>query len=193
MRTFIGVSLLTGVLMLPGVATAASCPSSGVHVDQGSPAAKQYGFPVNNARGETSGCSGKHSSAGGAGSQLFGAGVSPHKTSTQTSTHTATSHTTTTPKTTSTSTTSTTSTTATTAAAHKKKPAHRHKQAVAAVNATSPPSPPAKPVSASLAAHVTPPGTANHAGSSAWIALVGGGLLVLVLGTGAGLALKRRL
>ena len=188
MRTFIGVSLLTGVLMLPGVATAASCPSSGVHVDQGSPAAKQYGFPVNNARGETSGsnCSGKHSSAGGAGSQLFGAGVSPHKTS---------NHTATTPKTTSTSTTSTTSTTATTAAAHKKPASHKKskkKRAAVVSHNTSQP-PPAKPLSASLVSHVTPSGAATNAGSSAWIALVGGGLLVLVLGTGAGLALKRRL
>jgi hypothetical protein len=46
-------------------------------------------------------------------------------------------------------------------------------------------------VSASLASHVASP--AATGGSSAWIALVGGGLLVLVLGTGAGLALKRRL
>lgn len=192
MRTFIGVSLLTGVLMLPGVATASSCPSSGVHVDQGSPAAKQYGFPVSSARGETSGSKcGKHNSAGGAGSQLFGAGVSPHTTSTHT--------TTTSPKTTSTTSTTSTSTTSTTTtapkakvaavAAHKKRSKHRQ-QAVAA-SQTTPKPPPAKPVSASLASHVASPATTG--GSSAWIALVGGGLLVLVLGTGAGLALKRRL
>jgi hypothetical protein len=189
MRTFIGVSLLTGVLMVPGVAMASSCPSSGVHVDQGSPAAKQYGFPVNNARGETSGCSGKHNSAGGAGSQLFGAGVSPHKSSTHSST--------TSKSTTSTTSTSTTATTATTARKAKAAavPAHKkrdhHSKQVAAVSNSAPPSPPAKPVSASLASHVASP--AATGGSSAWIALVGGGLLVLVLGTGAGLALKRRL
>jgi len=181
MRTFIGVSLLTGMLLAPGVAMADG-PSSGVHVDPGSPAGKQYGFPVSSARGETSG---KHSSAGGAGT-LFGAGVSPHKTS---------NHTATTPKTTSTSTTSTTSTTATTAAAHKKPASHKKskkKRAAVVSHNTSQP-PPAKPLSASLVSHVTPSGAATNAGSSAWIALVGGGLLVLVLGTGAGLALKRRL
>jgi hypothetical protein len=182
MRTFIGVSLLTGVLMLPGVAMADSGPGSGVHVDPGSPAGKQYGFPVSSARGETSG---KHNSAGNAGSQLFGAGVSPHKTST----HTATTST----NTTSTSTTATTTTTAPKAkvaavAAHKKRAKHRKQVAVVSHSTSTPP--PAKPVSASLASsHVA----STTGGSSAWIALVGGGLLVLVLGTGAGLALKRRL
>jgi hypothetical protein len=194
MRTFIGVSLLTGVLLSPGVAVAGSCPSSGVHVDQGSPAAKQYGFPVAGARGETSGsgnCSGKHHSSGSSNPPLFGAGVTPHATSTKIAT-TSTS-------TTSTSTTSTTATTTPTApkakvaavAAHKKRAQHR-KQAAVASHTTSKP-PPAKPVSASLASHVTPAAATSNGGSSAWIALVGGGLLVLILGTGAGLALKRRL
>jgi hypothetical protein len=191
MRTFIGASLLAGVLLLPGVAMA-SGPPSGVHVDPGSPAGKQYGFPVTSARGETSG-SGKNSSKHGSGSgggnsnpPLFGAGVSPHATSTQTTTTSSTA-------------TSTTATTATTtaaakasaaAAAHKRA---RHRKQAAAATHTTPKPPPSKPVSASLASQRAPSAASTHAGSSAWIALVGGGLLVLVVGTGAGLALKRRL
>jgi hypothetical protein len=34
---------------------------------------------------------------------------------------------------------------------------------------------------------------ASRAGGDAWIPLVGGGLLVLIVGAGGGLALKRRL
>jgi len=155
MRVFAGVCLLFVLLALPSAAIAGGNPSAGVHVDPGSPAGKQYGFPVNSARGETSGAgkSGSAASSGGASASppLFGAGV------TAPGTHASTTGTPTSPTTT--------------------------------THAGSTQTKPSKPVSASLASHVVP----SNAGSDAWIPLVAGGLLVLALGTGAGLALKRRL
>jgi len=186
MRTLLGAGLAFVVLLLPSGALADSGPGSGVHVDPGSPSGKQYGFPVTSARGETSGSgksSGRHSAgkqgaganAGGGDTNppLFGSGVSPHTTSTQT--------TTTPPATTSTPTTTT---------VHKQR-VHRRKHVAAVSHITTTP-PPANAVLASPASHVVR-SASTGAGSSAWIALVGGGLLVLVVGTGAGLALKRRL
>ena len=181
MRTLIGTSMLICALFVPGVALASgSQPQPGVHVDPGSPAGKQYGFPVTSARGETSGSKGKaQKSSGGANPPLFGSGVTSPSTST--STHTATTP----PPTTSATTTATT-----TSGSHVKRHTHKRKRPKA-VTGTVPPPSTAKPVSASLVA--TPAAATTHAGSNAWIPLVGGGLLVLLVGTAGGLALKRRL
>lgn len=63
------VSLATAICG-PGLANAATAPAlqPGVHVDNGSPALKEYAIPLSQARGG--------GSAGGSG-QLFGSGVQP--------------------------------------------------------------------------------------------------------------------
>src|SRR6185437_12514621 len=48
----------------------------GVHVDPGSPAAKEYALPVNQARG-TGGGTGGGGASEGSGEKLFGAGIKP--------------------------------------------------------------------------------------------------------------------
>ena len=71
--------IVLSALVGPSVSLAATPtqnPSSGVHVDPGSPAAKQYAIPLSTARGGPAGTS-------GAGS-LFGAGISRKTSSTAT-------------------------------------------------------------------------------------------------------------
>src|ERR1700738_1512568 len=69
------VSAAMTVLALgaPGAASAASSPGSGVHVDPGSPAGKQYVLPLPAALRETSG--GQAVGSGTANPPLFGLGV----------------------------------------------------------------------------------------------------------------------
>jgi hypothetical protein len=64
-----------------GAAQAATGLEPGVHVDPGSPAAKEYAIPLQRARGASPPTTGG-SSSGGSGSSngLFGSGITPAKT-----------------------------------------------------------------------------------------------------------------
>lgn len=170
-----------GVFAAP--AAAASGPSPGVHVDPGSPAGKQYQIPISAARGETSG--------GGKGPQngsepTFGAGVTP-QASGQATPQTSTSQ----------SATSSASAGATSSGAgsHQASGRAQHRPFRSGTRGAG----------SRANKHQHSRRTPRHAnltraastrrsdagGSSTWLALASGGALVLLLGCGCGLALKR--
>jgi hypothetical protein len=74
------VGILTGVVLaVLGLATAGpalAAPGTGVHVDPGSPAGKQYAIPIPSARSEAAGQTGG-SGSGSSNPPLFGVGVTP--------------------------------------------------------------------------------------------------------------------
>ena len=73
---FISVAAVAaGVLAL--LATSAFALEPGVHIDPGSPAAKEYALPVDQARGTGSGGKGEGEGSGGSSEKLFGAGIKP--------------------------------------------------------------------------------------------------------------------
>jgi hypothetical protein len=69
---FITVAALAAGTSAP-LAAPALALEPGVHIDPGSPAAKEYALPVNQARGTGSGGEG----SGGSSEKLFGAGIKP--------------------------------------------------------------------------------------------------------------------
>jgi hypothetical protein len=71
----LGMLVVAAALAGPGVATATR--ARGVHVDQGSPAGKQYAIPLGQAR--STGGPAQVTATGSA--QLFGAGITPSKPS----------------------------------------------------------------------------------------------------------------
>jgi hypothetical protein len=155
-------------------ATALGSPPSGVHVDPGSPAGKQYQIPITAARSEASG-SGSGQSAN---PPAFGVGV----TASPSTAPTASTPATTDPATT----TASSSTTATRTHPHARRHARPHLGASATRPASGDPHPP--PVATARISAET-----DEVGSNTWLALAGGALLVLVLGCGAGLLIRQQL
>jgi hypothetical protein len=85
----IALTSLSGVLTVLVVTCSASFPQAvaalepGVHIDPGSPAAKEYALPVNQARQTGS----PRSAGGGTSEALFGAGIKPTGQSGSTGSH----------------------------------------------------------------------------------------------------------
>jgi hypothetical protein len=148
-------------------ALAGTATSPGVHVDPGSPAGKQYQIPITSARGETAGQS-PHSTSGSA--PTFGSGVTPSSSSA--------------PRTP----TATTASPATRASAARRSAAGRDGHA-----ATHGKNGAAPPVTVTTQANRQATTQSNQVGSSSWLPLAAGGALVLLIGCGGGLALKRRM
>jgi hypothetical protein len=160
------VAMLTTALITSAgaqVAQATTNPQAGVHVDPGSPAGKEYQFPVAGARGETAG-GGQQSSSGNP--PLFGVGVSPAAAATG-------------------STDQTNPNRGTASATNGGARSGPHAASSAASSAAVGPS------SAEGSPALATTGSAG-AGGSGWIPLAVGGLLVLVLGGGGGLMLRQR-
>lgn len=174
MKTFLAV-VLTGILAAavaaPALAGAATSP--GVHVDPGSPAGKQYQIPISSARGETAGRS-SGSKSGTA--PTFGSGITSSPSS---SSSTSTSS----------SPTATTASPAAGASAPHRRAARRQAHA-AAHGKRNAPTPAVTLTNRASRASTT---QANQVDSSSWLPLAAGGALVLLIGCGGGLALKRRM
>lgn len=161
----VGVIAAAVTLLLPGSALASGTPS-GVHVDPGSPAGKEYQLPVSSARGEASGTSGSSNVP------LFGSGITPSGPS---GTGGATSSTG--------SSAAASGTRPRTSPTHKGAAARRAHAVTAGVTSASRPAVSVTP---------SPAITSSSAGGSGWLALVGGGAAVLVLGGGGGFLVRRR-
>jgi len=167
MRTVAGGVLAALCVCAPQAALAAGNSSSGVHVDPGSPAGKQYSFPITSARGETAGNS-SGSRSGSGNPPLFGAGITPSSSARAASTTTAgSSH-----------------RSGSAATRHdgsaRGGATHRRRKAHSAAASSSPGS------------HARPFTQSSQVGGSTWLPLAGGGALVLLVGCGGGLALRRR-
>ena len=163
----LGAVVVALLAILAPQAALASAPTlqPGVHVDPGSPAGKQYQIPIVGARSETAG----GGSAGSADPPLFGVGVTPAAASAGTSTPSgATSS-------------AAHGANSGSAGSHATGATHRHSSSGANLVA-----------SASTSSPAVSPASTGGAGTNGWIALVAGGILVLALGGGGGLALRRR-
>jgi hypothetical protein len=162
--------LVVGLMLSVSQAALASPPGlqSGVHVDPGSPAGKEYQFPVVGARGETAG----GAQGQGGNPPLFGVGVTPAVADATPAAHA-----------TETSTSRATGAGVAGSKSTRARRAHTHPKPQTVVSS----SPAADPTPA-----VDPPVAGGSAGGSGWIALVAGGLLVLVLGGGGGFLLRQR-
>jgi hypothetical protein len=163
-------AILVALLALPSAALAkggSTTTSSGVHLDPGSPAAKQYSIPLSNARGSGGG-------GGGSSSSLFGSGItsssgpsggagSPAISSDSTASNTAVT------------------TPSTTASAHRHltgKGTHRHPAPSASTSATS----------AAPAASTPPAAKVLNPSSGSGIAwMLGLAAVVIVIGLGGAL------
>ena len=161
------IAVVALLAFTPPLAIAANGPSSGVHVDPGSPAGKQYSLPIASARSETSG---HRSSAGAAGAVPFGAGVTPAAPSAPLPAH---------PQ----------------SRSHSHSPSHRAAAGRGRSTAPRPaahraPVPGATPRNRRSGSSDLSP-RASRVGGSSWMALAAGGALVLLLGGGGGLALRR--
>lgn len=136
----------------------ASGPTSGVHVDPGSPAGKQYVLPIASARGETSGEHNVPSSP-----PLFGAGVTPAASTASSSNRGAKS------------------------GARQDSRTRRTVPAASASTRTARSKRAASPSGSRTIA------ASAQADGNSWLPLLGGGAMVLLIGGGSGLALRRRL
>jgi hypothetical protein len=182
MKAFLA-AVLTGLLAAavaaPALAGAATSP--GVHVDPGSPAGKQYQIPISTARGETAGRS-SGSKSGTA--PTFGSGITSAPSS---SSSTSTSS----------SPTAATAAPATRASAPHRRAARRKAHAVAhgkrSASSHAKRNAPTPAVTLTNRASRNATTQANQVGSSSWLPLAAGGALVLLIGCGGGLALKRRM
>jgi hypothetical protein len=179
----LAAATLTAALMAciaPQMAHASTASvQPGVHVDPGSPAGKEYQFPVTGARSETAG-SGQQS--GSIGPPLFGVGVTPATAATG----------------------STSTTSAQSATSNSKRPGSRSGATAGGANAAALARAGSRPEGAgSTSSQGSAGGSAEGlpvaagtqsggAGASGWIPLAVGGLLVLVLGGGGGLMLRQR-
>jgi hypothetical protein len=156
------IAVLALCALAPPAALAANGPSPGVHVDPGSPAGKQYSFPIATTRGETSG---RPSSASATAPPPFGAGVRPARAPatapaprpTASKRRASAGH----PR-----------------SGHRRGGAHRGRGTRRAAAATP-------------AAAPKPTTQTSGVGGSSWMPLTAGGVLVLLLGGGGGLALRR--
>ncbi len=159
----VSAAAVAALVLLAPQGALAAGGSNGVHVDPGSPAGKQYAIPISSARGETS----PHGSgsSGSANPPLFGAGITPSSTAAN-AMRLAKSR----------------------AAAKRLGPSrprrHGHNGAGGGTPTGSTPGTASPPNSVTQA---------NQVGSNTWLPLAIGGALVLLLGCGGGLVLRRRL
>jgi hypothetical protein len=165
MRAFASASVGVFVVTICLAATQAVAKSPvppGVHIDPGSPAAKQYQIPIPAARQETSGGTGP-SGGGNANPPLFGVGVSspPSRPSGR---HAAPS------------------------ARHSSRRTRARSPRLTAPQASRG----ARRSPGSSSSLSTGADKAGQIGSNGWVPLVVGGGLVLLLGGGGGLGLRRR-
>lgn len=167
MRALLAAVLVGASAVSGQPALASTGPAPGVHIDPRSPAGKQYEIPITSARGETSG--GSRGSGSGA-APTFGSGVTPSASRRATATPT--------PRTGSAAVNR--STRARRGAHHQRRSAHHGTSTTGA------------PVTVATEAARQARTQANEVGSSSWLPLAGGGALVLLLGCGGGLALRRR-
>lgn len=162
--------LMAGMLALPGASWAAhGRPPPGVHVDPNSPAGKEYQIPVTAIRSQLAPKSGSTASGGGSSPPLFGVGITSGGSG---GTRAPTAG----------------GPAANRVASASARPGHRRTSSVplsttrgrkrSRVGAVAPPS---------------PTSSASASGTSAWIPLFAGGVLVLLLGGGGGLLLRQRL
>jgi hypothetical protein len=187
------VATLTAALMAfvaPQMAQASTTPpQSGVHVDPGSPAGKEYQFPVTGARSEAAGGSPQ---SGSAGPPLFGVGVTPAAAATG-STATTSAHSTKAGAAVSRSGAAATGANEAPGAGVGSGPGAAGAGAGSGSGAAGSGSSPGGAKPGSVDAIPVAAGTGSGgAGGSGWIPLVAGGLLVLVIGGGGGLALRQR-
>ncbi|MHB8658448.1 MAG: hypothetical protein ACYC91_10925 [Solirubrobacteraceae bacterium] len=187
-RLAAGLAALAGLTVGVASATAAqSALAPGVHIDPGSPAGKQYAIPVASARSETAGFSGPR--AGGS-PPLFGVGITKSVTATATAVSSGQPV--------------ASSGTATGALPSRgsgsplgstsKSVGSRAGQSGAGRSGAGR-SGAGQTVHGSRAARVDPvsaDASGGGSGGSEWLALAGGGALVLILGGGVGIALRRR-
>jgi hypothetical protein len=165
LRLFAGLTFLVALLAVPDVASAHKLPP-GVHVDPGSPAAKEYSIPLSTARGVPAGSANQ--------GQLFGAGITKDNDSGDGGSSSGSA--------------TTTSTGSSTAGAKPGAgaPAHHHA-------GKAKPSATASVINAGAAATAVPPALkVLHPGSGSgvlWMVLVG--VLVLVVGLAGGFAISR--
>jgi hypothetical protein len=146
----------------PEAASAASSPGSGVHVDPGSPAGKQYVIPLPAARRETSG--GQAGGSGSANPPLFGVGV------------------------TSASGAHSSGSSGTAARTGSRPTAKARIRSLSRPSRASKARVGSRPAATSGA---QPSHRAAAIGSTSWLPLLGGGVLVLLIGGGGGLLLRR--
>jgi cobalamin biosynthesis Mg chelatase CobN len=176
----LGVVSAVCVVILVQCSVALGSPPTGVHIDPGSPAGKQYAIPISSARSETAGQTGSNVSQN---PPAFGVGVTPSASSTSTTTSGARS---------AAPTTSTGN-----ASKHKDQRQSNHKSGSTQGGSGGGGSPGDGSSPGGMAtASVTPSSDsvqASNTGGSGWLALVLGGALVLVLGGAGGFALRRRL
>jgi hypothetical protein len=171
MRVVLARAVVILWALVPQVALAAGGPSTGVHVDPGSPAGKQYAIPITSARGETSD---NLSGSGSANPPLFGSGVTPPSSGGASATTTGGSQ-------------SPRATDRPLKAKRSSRGSAVRGAARRSRRATESGPSPAPPPS------TDPPTQSNVVGGSTWLPLAGGGALVLLLGCGTGFALRRRL
>jgi hypothetical protein len=138
--------------------------TNGVHVDPGSPAGKQYSIPVSTARSQASG----YASGSNAGSPpLFGVGVTPGGTAGN-STHQAAG------------------------AGSSGSGTHTHVVAGGKMHRVFTRRQQRSSGTPKASATSTTPGAeSNSVGGGGWLPLAAGGLMVLVIGCGGGLLLRR--
>lgn len=164
MRAAVIAAAILSVVVAP-VALAANGPSSGVHIDPGSPAGKQYSVPIAVARGEASG---QPPGRGSASPPSFGAGVQA-----------ATTPAVGTPR----------SNPRRATASRQPRQASRRRSTRRQPRVHRSPAAVTPKPTHSAGYPVQP----ERVGQSSWMPLIAGGLLVLLLGGGGGLALRRRL
>ncbi|HET9721148.1 MAG TPA: hypothetical protein VFP55_13790 [Solirubrobacteraceae bacterium] len=172
MRVFLATLSSMILLLVPSVALASGLPS-GVHVDPGSPAGKQYALPISSTRSMAAG----QPNGGSSNAPAFGVGITPSQSGGASASQAPATG----------GTTASTGQAAGTGQAGnhtRRSRSHRHHKTSAQLAASSSPGPPLPPSAIS---------SNSGAGSSGWIALILGGALVLLVGGAGGFALRRRL
>lgn len=159
------LTVFLALVATAGMASAAS-PGNGVHVDPGSPAGKQYAFPISAARGETAT---GHGSSSAVSAPMFGAGVTPSAGAPAASTAAATG-----------------------VAAHRVYSTRRHSVSTARHHRRRPLNRGTSGPPLALAS-IGRREQSSAVGSTSWLPLLIGGALVLVVGGGGGFLVRRRL
>lgn len=164
-------AVITAVLAIaaPAAAAAGDGLEPGVHVDPGSPAGKEYQFPIPATRSETSGRQGSSGTGRSQNPPLFGVGITP-------------------PSGPPSAAGSGSGSSSRSLSARRS----RRSDAVSAARRGSVGDTRAHEGSAPASASFAGSPASGGVGGSGWIPLVVGGALVLILGGGGGLVLKRR-
>lgn len=165
MRALVGAAVVLVLGLTPEAAFADPGVANGVHIDPGSPAAKQYVIPVVGARGETAGGGDGSNVSSSQSPPAFGSGITAARRATGPAASGARRR-----------------GAAAKGASTRDAAAGRHSAAAAG-----------RPSAVQVGAGPVGSDHGSGAGGAAWLALIGGGALVLVIGAGGGLALRRRL